>query len=465
MEQQPDKQRETFTSHFGLLMTMIGVAVGLGNVWRFPYMAWEFGGSAFIFLYLLAVLLIGIPALMCEWALGRHTRRGPLGAFARSGLPGGKYAGYLIFCVVMVAVGYYSALVGWVGYFALGQLMNIVGNETFEASNILFPEQGFQAKSFFLQLMMTTIVVLGGGTVIAFGLKKGIERASKIIMPTLFVILIVLVVRSLTLPGAGAGLKWCFGSFRINEIANSSTVAAAMGQAIFSMSIGGSFMVIYGSYLDKKSLIPKNAIFTGLGDTAAALLAALAIIPATFALNPELTAGAAEEFSQAIGGPGLIFSTLPATFQKMPAGSFFGLLFFLGLFGAAFLSAIAALEVIVGGLVDNTSLTRKKAIVIVCAIVLVISLPPTINEKIFVPWDLTFGSGMQVVGTLLAVLACVWCVKRSEMLAELSAGGKPFPVWLYWWMRLVIPAIIIMTGVLWFSDNALPYLKGVFASS
>ncbi len=434
-------KRETFATNFGLLMTMIGVAVGLGNVWRFPYMVGKFGGAVFVIFYLVAVIFIGIPALMAEWTLGRYTRRGPLGAFERGGFPGGKYVGAFFFFVVLCAVSYYSVCLGWVGYHAVGEFVKPFGG-SLNSGAILPPTIGFSSKSFFLQLLMTALVIVTCGIVLVKGLRRGIEKISKIIMPLLLIILIILIVRSVTLEGAVEGIKWYIGEFRFEDL-KGSTMAAALGQAIFSMSLGGTMMVVYGSYLHKESNIPKNALFTGMGDMVAGLLAGFAIFPAVFAfgLEPAL-------------GPGLIFSILPKTFAAMPAGWFFGLIFFLGLFGAAYLSDVAAFEVLIGGIVDNTKLNRKKTVYLICTISFILAIPPLINLKIFVPWDLTFGSGMQTLGSLLAVITAVWCVKRAKALKELTEGiAKPFPLLIYWWMRIVIPIVTLFVGINWLLES------------
>ena len=430
-------KRETFASNFGLLMTMIGVAVGLGNVWRFPYMVGKFGGAAFVFFYLLAVFFIGIPAMMAEWTLGRYTRRGTLGAFKKGGFPGGKYVGAFFFFIVICATGYYSVTLGWVAYYALGEIVKAFGGQLNTVA-IIPPDAGFNLYSFLLQLLMTSIVIFTCGIILVKGLRKGIEKVSKFIMPSLLAILIILIIRAITLEGASEGIKWYIGGFKFRALTG-SVMAAALGQAVFSMSLGGTFMVIYGSYLGKGNNIPKNAVYTGIGDTVAGLLAGFAIFPAVFAFGLEPASG-----------PSLIFSTLPKTFAMMPAGWLFGLIFFLGLFGAAYLSDVAAFEVLVGGIVDNTKLDRKRAVLLICTIVFVLAIPPLINFKIFVPWDLTFGSGMQTLGALLAVITTVWCIKRAEALKELSEGtGRRFPLFLYWWMRIVIPLAILFVGINW----------------
>ncbi len=433
--------RETFTSRFGLLMTMIGVAVGLGNVWRFPYMVGRFGGASFVLLYLIMVCAVGIPALMAEWTLGRHTRRGTLGAFEKGGLPGGKYVGYFFVFVVFCATGYYSNTLGWVAFHALGEAGSLVG-VSLNAAVILPPERGLDSTSLVLQLVATALVITMSGTVLLRGLRGGIERVSKFIMPLLLLILCTLILRSVTLEGASEGLRWYLGDFSLAGM-DGSVLAAALGQAVFSMSLGGTFMVIYGSYLDRSENIPGSALLTGIGDTTAGLLAGLAIFPAVFALG-----------LQPDSGPSLIFNTLPQTFARMPLGGLFGFLFFVGLFGAAFLSAIAAMEVLVGGIVDNTTNSRGKAVIIVCSIVMVLAIPPMINMRIFFPWDLTFGSGMQTLGTLMAVVTAAWCIKRSEALAELAnQSPRKFHRLLYWWMRFVIPVAIVFVGVQWLLDS------------
>ena len=432
--------RETFSSNFGLLMTMIGVAVGLGNIWRFPYMVGKFGGTVFVLFYALMVLVVGIPALMAEWTLGRHTRRGTLGAFQKGGFPFGKYVGVFFFFVVICAAGYYTNAIGWVAYYAFNSLLGAFGGGI-NAAAILPPDTGFNATSLVLQMIMTGLVIFSCGFVLMKGLRNGIEKASKIIIPLLFIILIILIVRSLTLPGAEAGVKWFIGAFKFSDLTG-SVMAAALGQAIFSLSLGGTFMVIYGSYLSKDTPIAKNATFTAAGDLLAGLLAGLAIFPALFAFDMEPASG-----------PGLIFFTLPKVFASMPAGWFFGLLFFAGLFGAAYLSGVAAFEVIVGGIVDNTRFNRKKAVLATCGTIFVASIPPMLNMQIFVPWDLIFGSGMQTLGSLMAVVTTVWFIKRADALKELASEGAEFPIFLYWWMRLVIPAAILFVGINWLLES------------
>jgi len=434
-------KRETFSSFFGQLMTMIGVAVGLGAVWRFPYMVGRFGGAAFVLFYLLAILCIGIPALMCEWLLGRHTQRGTLGAFHRGGLPGGKLVGTFLFGIVIFATGYYSNALGWVGFFALGEFIKSLGIP-FNAASILPPQEGFNLSSFCLQLLMTFLVIFTCGYVVIKGLKRGIEKISRWIVPLLFIILIILIFRSVTLENAREGIHWFVGSFDLKEL-TPSVMAAALGMAFFSLSLGGTFMVIYGSYLTRQANIPKNAFLTGLGASLAGILAGFVIFPAVFAFGLEPSSG-----------PDLIFATLSQTFSRMPLGWLFGFLFFTGLFGAAFLSDVAAFEVLVGGITDNARVGRKSAVYAICTVVFLLAIPPMINFRIFIPWDLAFGSGMQALGSLLAVLTAAWFIRRSKALEELSQGMvRPFPVLHYWWMRIAIPIAILFVGINWILES------------
>ncbi len=429
--------RETFASRLGGLFTIVGVAIGLGHVWRFPYMVGKFGGAAFVLFYTVVSVVIGVPALMAELALGRHTRRGPVGAFAGGGLPFGRQVGWFLFFIVTAATAYYSAVVGWVLYYMIGQAAGAV-HVAFDASAVLPPDHGFVLRSFLLQLACTAAVIAGCAAVLTKGVRAGIEKVSIVILPAMTIVTILVVIRALTLPGAMAGVHWYLLDFRFRDLTG-NVMAAAVGQAIFALSLGGTFMVVYGSYLSKDEYLARPAVWTVIGDTGSALIAGLAVIPAVFALGIKPAAG-----------PGLIFETLPKVFAAMPAGWLFGLLFFASLFCGGYLSDIGALEVLVAGLTDNTRITRRRAVWLMAAACLVLSIPPTINNGIFVPWDLTFGSGMQTLGSLLAVLTVGWCMHRAAALEELSRDGSgQVPRWLVLWIRYGIPVVILGVGVYW----------------
>lgn len=439
--------RELFSSRWSLLLTMIGVAVGLGNVWRFPYMVGQFGGAPFVLFYLLAVLLIGIPALMAEWILGRRTRRGPVGAFARSGLPGGRFWGWFFFCVILAAMGYYTNALGWVLHHAVGEVFRVLGLE-WPSAAILPPDSGFNGESLVRQLVASAVVLSAAGWVVRRGLRGGIEKASRLLMPFLGLSLLVILVRTLTLPGAWAGVEWYILKLDMAAL-TPRVMAAALGQAVFSLSLGGTFMVVYGSHLADDEALVGNALWTSLGDLFAGLLAGLAILPAIIALGLEVNQG-----------PGLIFSTLPTVFSRLPGGGLFGALFFLGLLGAAFLSSVAALEVLVAGITDNTSLSRHRAVPLVVGLVFLVAVPTMINMEIFGPWDLIFGSGMQTFGALMAVLTVTWCFERSQILADLGGAERRWVRGLFIWLRYVVPSAIFFVGVWWFLSDVLGVVEG-----
>jgi NSS family neurotransmitter:Na+ symporter len=428
--------REQFGSRLGSIFAMVGVAVGLGNVWRFPYLVGRFGGAAFVLFYLLLVVVVGVPALAAEWTLGRQTRRGTVGAFALGGFPFGRQVGWFFFAVVTAANAYYTAVIGWVLYHAIGSLAHGLGLRWAQEA-VLPPAEGFSPRSWALQFVATAAIVAAAAWVLLAGVRRGIERASRYITPALFVCLLAVIVRSLTLPGAGAGVHWYL--LKLEPAALTPTVMlTALGQVVFSLALGGTFMVVYGSYLKDDERLLRSAAWTATGDTAAGLLAGLAIFPAVFALGLEPSQG-----------PGLLFTTLPRVFDTIPLGGLFGFLFFGSLVGAAFLSSVAAFEVLVAGLTDNTTLSRRRAVAVMCAAVLLLSLPPTINMRVFVPWDLTFGSGMQTLGALLAAVTVGWCLVRADALRQLGS------VWIYRWVRYVIPGAILLVGIWWVASELL----------
>jgi NSS family neurotransmitter:Na+ symporter len=434
--------RETFASRLGTLATMIGVAVGLGNVWRFPYMVGRYGGAAFVLLYVAIALSVGVPSLMAEWSLGRHTRRGTLGAFQAAGLPGGRWIGRLLAVVVLAAVAYYDNAIGWVLCHAVAEALTPLGHPL-DAARILPPERGLSGTSFAMQIAFTLVVLAAEAAVVLRGLRAGIERASRILMPILFLSLLALIVRSLTLPGAAEGVAWLF-AFRPENVSGSVTMAA-LGQVVFSLALGGTFMVTYGSYLDERAGLRTDAALTVAGDTAAGLLAGLAIFPAVFALGLEPGSG-----------PGLLFATMPELFARLPGGWIFGVLFFGSLGGAALLSGIAAYEVLVAGLMEAAGWTRSRAVWAVGGAAFLLALPPMINLRVFVPWDLTFGSGGQTFGALVAVATVGWAMRRGDLLRQLG-GASPSGMdrFLAGWLRWVIPIAVLAASVWWLLTDVL----------
>lgn len=420
--------RETFGSRFGSLMALLGVAVGLANVWRFPYMAGTFGGAAFVALYLLFTLFLGIPAIMAEWTLGRLTRQGPAGAFVTAGMPGGRGIGFLLFFTVFMAESYYTLVVGQVLFYAFESFL---GRGSSGMDPAAFYDTTLTGITFW-NLSVTAITFLSVGLVVHLGVRKGIESLSSFVMPLVFLSLLVVILRSVTLPGAGEGIRF----FLLPDLGkiNPQTALAALGQVFFSLSLGGTFFLLYGSYLRADEDIPRTAIQTALGDLSAALLGGLAILPAVFAMGVEPTSG-----------PSLLFITLPGVFARMPGGAVIGAIFFGALFGAAFLSAVAAMEVLVDGIRHYFGWSRGRSLVLLVGLDFLVALPSMASSRILAWNDLIWGSTMQPVGSALTLIGLGWFVIRGRTLDEINRGSS-IAVGSFWifWIRWVIPAAIVV---------------------
>ncbi|RMF59087.1 MAG: sodium-dependent transporter [Calditrichaeota bacterium] len=420
--------RQTFSSKFSTILTMLGVSVGLGNVWRFPYMMGKYGGSAFLFVYLGFTVLFAIPAVMAEWALGRETRKGPIGAFSAALGPGlGRIVGYMLLFTVLVANSYYLVVIGNVLYTTAFSIFR-----GFTQNSIPVFEEGLGRGLLQYEIAVGTLVV--SLYVIYRGLNKGIEWVSKLFVPFFAAAMVYLVVSAFSLEGAGreflAFLKPDFAALK------PSHVFAALGQAFFSLGLGGTFLLIYGSYLKEDQEIPRAAIMTGLGDAGAALNASLFIIPSILVFGLDLTSG-----------PKLIFYTLPRLFSVMPAGQLLGSLFLVALSMVAFLSDVAALEVLVGGLNDGFTAkwTRTRIIVVVGLLEALLMLPSALHPNLIGVLDLVFGSGMQIFGSTLAVIGLTWGL--GKMTAVRQIFDRPAGRWhevFYFWLRWVIPGTLLL---------------------
>lgn len=426
-------ERPRFSSRLGILFAFIGVAVGLGNVWRFPYMASAFGGGAFLVVYVVILLAFGVPALLAELALGRMTGRGPVGAFSRVGVPGGRLIGAVLFFGVLMAVSYYTVVVGWVLRYFLVSVSGEIGR--------VAPDAFFQSMlgGFGGQIVMTALVIALVGLVLGLGIRKGVERVSAVGMPLLFLLLLVLIARSLTLPGAGAGLRYyLWPDF---SRMTPGVVAAALGQVFFSLSLGGTYLLTYASYLPADVDLKRTALGVGIGDLAAAVFAGFVIVPAAVAFGLALDSG-----------PPLTFITVPRIFAHVPAGALFASLFFGLLFFAAFLSDVAAFEVLVAGVVDGLGWSRRRAVPLFCAAVLVLALVPMRSLDYIVTSDLLWGSTLQPLGSAVTLLALGWVVGLGRALEEANRGRDGPPVgrlWFYW-IKYVVPvgvAVILVLGL------------------
>lgn len=415
---------------------MAGVAIGLGNVWRFPYMMGQNGGSAFLFVYLLIVIAIGVPALMAELALGRHTKCGPLHAIKTAGLWGGTTWGWLLIIIITMATALYNVVVGQVFYCVVKYAPALASRTA--SPDLHWPQESFGMKFVcVLTAMAISCVVLG------FGVRAGIERVSKLLLPAFAVLFLVIIIRVLTLDGAAQGLRTLFVPDW--KLLTPQTLLGAVGQAIFSLGLGGTIMVMYGSYIRKDEQIPKYAVLVAAADVGAALLACLIIVPAAVALSVKLESG-----------PTLMFEVMPLILGKMPAGDWFGLAFFLAVFIVAVLSVMGGFEVVVASLATAFGLHRRKALLLIFVLQSLLVVPLILSPWYFGLTDLIWITSLMPFGSLLAVMALAWSIKRTATLQELRAGGtKIVPDWLFYWIKYVIPLGIGFTLVYGLMDRLL----------
>ena len=332
-------ERENFGSRFGVLVAMAGSAIGLGNLWRFPYLVGSYGGAAFIFVYIFCVFLLCLPIFISEVTVGRRSHSNAFGAFKKLA-PGTKWKwlGAVSVVTPVIVVSYYSVVGGWsVEYFLKAVTLEFTTGMSQSEMGMMF---GKFISSVWSPLIGHTIFLLLTAFIIIAGVKSGIEKFGKIMMPLLFVLIIIIAVRASTLPGAGEGLKYLFQP-DFSKI-DASVCAAALGQAFFSLSLGVGTILTYGSYVKKDENIIASSTYTASADFIFALLASCAIMPAVFAfgLNPQ-------------EGPGLVFETLPFIFANMPLGWLVAILFFLALIVAALTSSISLYEVGVAYLVEE----------------------------------------------------------------------------------------------------------------
>lgn len=358
-------QREQWGSKLGFILAAAGSAIGLGNIWKFPYVAGENGGAAFVLIYLICTALIGLPVLIGEILIGRTTSKDPVGAFKVLGKSKiwasvggmGVAAGFII-------LSFYAVVAGW----SLGYIFEAISGAFHD-----FPEPS-QAAAHFEDLTGNVYWIVGFFAifmvmtmfVVVAGVQKGIERGSKIMMPILFVLMIILVVRGLTLEGSEAGVAFLLHPDW--SLITGKSILEALGQAFFTLSMGMGAMLTYGSYMTKKDNVVTSAVNIVILDTSIALLAGLAIFTSVFATGLDPTAG-----------PGLIFHTLPVVFTKMPGGYVFSIVFFILLTIAALTSAISLLEVITAYFVDEKKWKRKNAVIVFGGITFLLGIPSALS--------------------------------------------------------------------------------------
>ena len=444
--------RGAFGSRIGFILAAAGSAVGLGNIWGFPMQVGQGGGAAFVVVYLLCVFLICAPIMIGELVVGRRGQKDPVGSF-RVIRPGTAWwlTGALGVLAGVGILSFYSVIAGWtVAYIWYTATGAVAGSP--EAIGGFFSQFTANAP---LNIGLTAGVLLITAVIIAGGVRDGIERMTKIMMPVLFLLLLMLVVRAVTLPGAGEGLAFYLRP-DMSKTLHLPVINAALGQAFFSLSLGMGAMITYGSYLPKNTNLANAAAWVVVLDTCVALIAGFIIFPAGFSI-----AG----FDPAAGGPGLIFTVLPRLFASMPGGDLFGGAFFVMLMLAALTSMISLLEVPTSHLIDTHGWSRKKAVWTLTAITMALAIPSALANGASPFFSALPGVGMD----FLSLMAVIWnnfalpiggfllaifvghVMGIKEAFAELEHEGRPMPLagmWAFlvrWVCPLAIGLIIVFT--------------------
>ncbi len=430
---------EQFSSRWALLLATVGMAIGAGNIWRFPRLAGQYGG-AFLIPWAIFLILWSIPLLMVEFSLGKETRKGPIGAFAA--LLGKKYTwmGAFVCICTMAIMFYYSVVTGWaLKYFvaaAIGDLNGINHAGYWSA----FTNSGYQPVFFhFLSLSLAAAIIYQG-------VAKGIERANRLLLPSLLVLLVVGAVRALTLPNAAQGLNYLFG-FHGASLWDYRIWLEALSQSAWSTGAGWGLVLTYSVYMRKDEDVTLNSFITGFGNNSASLLAALAIIPAIFSLS-----GSLQEAEQALqaGNQGLSFIVIPQLFARLPGAQILTSVFFLALFFAALSSLIAMFELATRMFMDF-GLARAKALAIVTALTALLGIPSAWSMDVFNNQDWVWGLGLIISGGFFAVAVIKHGVEKFR-LRFLSPEYNDLRVgpWFTWIMRYLIPIEAMILLVWWF---------------
>ena len=450
-------KREKFGSRLGFILVSAGCAIGIGNVWKFPYMCGEFGGAAFILIYLVFLLIMGIPVMICEFAVGRGSRLSVAAGFEKLEPPNTrwhmtKWIG-VIGCYLLMM--FYTTVGGWMMYYCFRSVRG-----EFQGLSSDMVAAGFSDMLGNVPVMAfwTILICIAGFGVCYFGIQKGIERVSKFMMSALLVIMVVLAVHSVFLEGAGAGIRFYLvpDFAQMKEIGIGNVIFGAMSQAFFTLSIGVGAMLIFGSYIGKERSLTGEAISITALDTLVALMAGFIIIPSCFAFGIEPGAG-----------PSLIFITIPNIFAQMPGGRIWGALFFLFLTFAAFTTIVAVFENIISFAIDLRGWTRKKSVLVNVVLISVLSMPCVLGFNVLAGFE-PLGAGTNIMdledfivsnnllplGSLGYVL---FCTRKNgwgweNFLHEANAGeGIRFPRGLKGYVSYVLPLIIIVI-----------YLKGYY---
>ena len=417
------QNRATFGSKLGVIMATVGCAVGLGNIWRFPYMIGQNGGAAFLAIYIICIILLGLPVMLSEFFIGRYTRKNAAGAF-KVLAPGTKWSliGYNGVLASFLILGFYSVVAGW----TLEYIMQAVTGSLSDKAPEAFAQDFKLFSTEIFRPILWTVTFIGlTHFIVVSGVKEGIERTSKVMMPILFLILLALCIRSVTLPNASEGLYFLFKP-DFSKI-TSAVVLSAMGQAFFSLSIGMGCLITYSSYFSKDTKMQITALQVTILDTLVAVMAGVMIFPAVFSFGIAPTAG-----------PELVFITLPNVFQQLPMGAIWSLVFFLLLALAALTSTISLHEVATAYVHEEFNITRKKAAWFVSGGVLVLGILSSLSIGIWKEYTLFGLTFFDLLDYLTAkimlpfggMLICIYLgnrVDRKILKEELTNKGTvPF---------------------------------------
>ena len=450
-------ERETLKSRLGFILLSAGCAIGIGNVWKFPYMAGQGGGGAFVLFYLLFLVILGLPIMTMEFAVGRASRKSPVRAYQALEKPGQKWHihGYFTLIGCYLLMMFYTTVAGWMLHYfymtAAGKLSGLSTGQVTNAFSEMLANPGVMA-------FWMVFVVAFGILVCAKGLQNGLERVTKIMMIALLVIMVVLAVNSLFMPGAKEGLSFYLvpDFARMKEVGVVNTLVSAMNQAFFTLSLGIGAMSIFGSYIGKEHSLLGESVRIVVLDTFVAITAGLIIFPACFTYGVDQTAG-----------PSLIFITLPNIFANMAMGRLWGSLFFLFMAFAALSTVLAVFENIICCGMELTGCTRKKSSLVNLFLIILLSMPCVLGYNLWA-WDgfAVFGGAVldfedflvsNVLlpgGSLVYLLFCVtkWGWGFDKYTAECNTGSGPkMPQWVKPYFKYVLPvliAVILVQGLL-----------------
>lgn len=434
----PASSRELFATRPGFVLAAAGSAVGLGNMWRFPYQAAEGGGAAFVLLYVLLTFLIGVPIMASEFVIGRRSKRSPIGAYRTIGGRAWVPMGYLAVLTPLVILAYFSVIAGWTLRYAIDALSGFSGDYAVRFGEV---SSGMPAVAFHLILMFITVAV------VYRGIRKGIEQASLILMPLLFILLIGLVVWVATLPGSDRGyafyLQPSFG-----EILNPTVIKQAAAQAFLSLSVGMGIMITYSSYLDNKHDLGQEAVTVSMFDFSVAFIGGLVVFPIIFAL------GLSDQVGESTIGA--LFISIPAAIVEMgDPGRFVGVVFFVALLVAGLTSLISLLEVVVSSLMDGFGLRRGPSALIAGMIAAAAGILPASSQSALGLMDKIASELFVIAGALGSLVFAGWVLRNP--LDEIRTGASPLVArivpGLVFTIRYLAPLFVAI--VLWFSISDL----------